>query len=91
VATKIAEVEDPGTASERERKPCNDRGFLWRLVSWWRFEQRGNDVVVELESASLSRDIPTVVKFLPGVSRYIRSTPRESLESVLTSIRKHVK
>ena len=91
VATRIAEVDDPGTPSEREKLPGNDRGFLWRLVSWWRFEQRGNDVAVELESASLSRDIPGVVRMIPGVSSYIRSTPRESLESVLASIRRHVK
>jgi hypothetical protein len=91
VATRIAEVEDPGESSEHEKKPGDDRGFLWRLVSWWRFEQKGRDVIVELESASLSRDIPAIVKFIPGLSGYIRSTPRESLESVLVSIRKYVK
>ena len=90
-ALKIAEIEDPGTASELERQPGNDRGFLWRLVSWWRFEQKGADVLIELESASLSRDIPTVIKFMPGISSYIRSTPRESMESVLTSIRDSMK
>jgi hypothetical protein len=89
-ATKISELENPGTPSERERPPGNDRGFLWRLVSWWRFEQRGSDVIIELESASLSRDIPAVVKYIPGVSGYIRSTPRESLESVLASIRQYM-
>jgi hypothetical protein len=90
VATKIAEIEDPGEKTERERPPGDDRGFLWRLVSWWRFEQSGDNVIVELESASLSRDIPSVIKFIPGISSYIRSTPRESLESVLMSVRKHV-
>lgn len=89
-ATKIAEIEDPGTPSEHEKAPGNDRGFLWRLVSWWRFEQKGNDVIVELESASLSRDIPFMVKFIPGLPSYIRSTPRETLESVLTSIRNNM-
>jgi len=90
-AVKIAEIEDPGTASEREGQPGNDRGFLWRLVSWWRFEQKGADVIIELESASLSRNIPTAIKFMPGISSYIRSTPRESMESVLTSIRNSMK
>jgi hypothetical protein len=90
VATKIAELDDPGMGSEREKPPGNDRGFLWRLASWWRFEQIGNDVIVELESASLSRDIPAVVKFIPGLGSYIRSTPRETLESVLISIRNNL-
>jgi hypothetical protein len=48
-------------------------------------------VIVEIESASLSRDIPTLIKFMPGVSSYINSTPRESLESVLISIRSIMK
>ncbi len=89
VATKIAELENPGTPSERERPPGDDRGFLWRLVSWWRFKQTPSGVIVECESASLSRDIPTLIKLLPGVSRYIESTPRESLESVLAGIRNY--
>lgn len=45
-------------------------------------------MVVEIESASLSRDIPIFVEFIPGVSSYIRSTPKESMESVLLSIRR---
>jgi hypothetical protein len=90
IATRIAEVADPGKPTEREKKPGNDSGFLWKLVSWWRFEQNGKDVIVELESASLSRDIPMFVKVIPGLIGYVRSTPRESLESVLTSIRKYM-
>jgi hypothetical protein len=89
VVTKIAELENPGTPSEREKTPGNDRGFLWKLVSWWRFKHVGGDVVIELESASLSRDIPAIIKFMPGISGYIRSTPRETLESVLASIRQN--
>ncbi len=89
IATKIAEIDNAGTPSEHELPPGNDRGFLWRLVSWWRFEETPRGVIVECESASLSRGIPTLVKLLPGVSSYIRSTPKESLESVLLSIRSH--
>lgn len=89
VATRIAEVDDPGTPAEREKPPGDDRGFMWRLVSWWRFEQTDRGVIVELESASLSRDIPTIVKLIPYLSNYIRSTPRESLESILRAIRNY--
>jgi hypothetical protein len=63
---------DAGTPSEHEQIPGNDRGFLWRLVSWWRFEQIGGDVVIELESASLSRDIPAMIKFMPGICDSLR-------------------
>ena len=91
IATKIAELDNPGTPKEQEKPPGNDRGFLWRLVSWWRFQQTEKGVIVECESASLSRDIPLIVKLIPGVAAYIRSTPKESLESVLASIRLHAK
>lgn len=91
VATKIAELADPGTPNEREKSPAEDRGYLSRLVSWWRFEQTDKGVIVECESASLSRDIPWIVSMIPGVASYIRATPRESLESVLSTFRKYVK
>ncbi len=90
-ATKIAELANPGTPNEREKSPAEDRGYLLRLVSWWRFEQTDKGVIVECESASLSRDIPMIVSLIPGVASYIRSTPRESLESVLSTIRQYVK
>ncbi len=91
VATKIAELADPGTPDEREKSPAEDRGYLSRLVSWWRFEQTDRGVIVECESASLSRDIPWIISVIPGVTSYIRATPRESLESVLSTIRQYVK
>ena len=90
-ATKIVELADPGTPDEREKTAAEDRGYLSRLVSWWRFEQTDKGVIVECESASLSRDIPMIISLIPGVASYIRATPRESLESVLSTIRQYVK
>jgi hypothetical protein len=86
IAVKIAELENPGTPQERERPIGEDRGFLWRLVSWWRFEESDNGVTIECESASLSRDVPAILAWIPLVGKYIRSTPLESLRSVLASI-----
>lgn len=86
IASKIAELENPGAPQEKERPIGEDRGFLWRLVSWWRFEETENGVIVECESASLSRDVPAILAWIPLVGKYIRSTPLESLRSVLASI-----
>jgi len=85
-ATRIAELEAAGSASERERLPGKDRGFLWRLHSYWRFSQTPEGVVVELETVSLSRGIPAAVRWL--VSSYLDSVPRESLEATLGPIRR---
>jgi hypothetical protein len=84
-ATRISEIEDPGTPREREKPAGEDRGFLWRLNSYWRFEQRPGGVVVELESISLSRGVPLALRWLIGP--YLDSVPRESIEATLVPIR----
>jgi hypothetical protein len=87
VATKIAEVERPGTPSERELPPGSDRGFLWRWNAYWRYEETPAGVIVECESVSLSRDMPSVIRYLVGP--LVESTARESMERTLTSMRAH--
>ena len=39
VATRIAELEDVGSAAEREKPIGRDRGFLWRLNAYWRYQE----------------------------------------------------
>ena len=85
-ATRIAEIENAGAAAESEKALGDDRGFLWRLNSYWRFEQAWGGVIVELESVSLSRGVPVAVRWLVG--RYLDSVPRESLEATLEPIQR---
>lgn len=85
VATRIAELDDAGKPREREKAPGDDRGYLWRLNSYWRFQQTAAGVVVECESVSLSRDIPWPVRFLAGP--FVRSVPRDSLDRTLSDMR----
>jgi len=85
VATKIAEVADAGTRSEREKPAGEDHGFLWRLNAYWRFEQMGDGVLIECESVSLSRSVPFVVR--PIVGPIANRIARESLERTLKSLR----
>ncbi|HEX7777997.1 MAG TPA: hypothetical protein VF424_02095 [Vicinamibacterales bacterium] len=84
-ATKIAEVESPGTSRERELEPGDDRGFLWRWNSYWRYEEVAGGVIAECESVSLSRDVPSVLSYVAGP--LIRSTARESMERTLATLR----
>jgi putative flippase GtrA len=85
VATKIAELADAGTPRERERPVNTDHGFLWRLNAYWRFEQVNGGVVIECESVSLSRDVPTLLR--PFVSGTVERIARESLEKTLINLR----
>ena len=56
--TKIAEVENPGKPDEREKPAGTGEGFLWRLNTDWRFEERDGGTWVECQASSLTRDVP---------------------------------
>ena len=84
-STRIAEVENPGTAKEREKPVGNDSGYMWRLDSYWRFWERDGGVYVQLEAISLTRDIPQGVGWL--IRPFIESVPRESLMFTLSRTR----
>jgi hypothetical protein len=84
-ATKIVEVADVNTPQERELPAGDDRGFLWRLNSYWRYEQVANGVIAECESITLSRSIPAVVRFV--VRPLVERTARESMTRTLVSLR----
>ncbi len=88
VAVKIAELENPNSAEEREKPQGVDRGFLWRLNSYWRYAQVDGGVLVECESVSLSRTVPTPLKLL--IRSSIHSTARQSMKRTLSSLRDHL-
>ena len=85
IATRIVELQDVNTPDEQEKPPDRDRGFLWRLNSYWKYEQRGDGVLVECESLTLSRDYPSFLK--PILGPIISSVARESMLRTLTSMR----
>ena len=87
-SSRVAELKDPGEASERALAAGEDRGFLWRLNSYWRFYETQEGVYVQCEAVSLTRDIPTGLGWLVG--RFVQSIPRESLEFTLQSTRSAV-
>jgi len=91
--TRVNEVENPGEPNEREKPQGNDRGFLWHLYTYWRFEERdagpdgaGAGVYVQCESVTLTRDIPVLLAWL--IKPFVTGVPRESLEGVLGATRK---
>jgi len=83
--TRIAEVEDPGTPKERVLPADTGYGFLWRLYSYWRFQERDGGVYVECRAISLTRDVPLGLGWI--IEPIIRKLPRESLISTLKATR----
>jgi hypothetical protein len=84
-STRIAEVADADTPNEREKPIGHDGGFLWRINSYWKFEEKGGGVYIECESISLTRDIPTGLGWL--IRPFVTSIPKESLEMTMGSTR----
>jgi hypothetical protein len=85
-STRIAEVENPGTAREHALPAGDDHGFLWRLDTFWRFEERDHGVYLEVEAISLTRSVPRLLS--PVVTPIVRQLPRESLEKTLLATRR---
>lgn len=86
VSTKIVEIEDAGTPDERALPQGRDRGFLWRINSYWRYEQVAGGVLVELESLTLSRAVPLGLGFV--VEPLIDRVARDSLSRTLDNLRR---
>ena len=87
-AVRIAEVEDAGKSDEREKPPGDDGGFLWRMETWWRMEERDDGVYVQSEVVSLTRDIPVVLSWM--IKPFVTSIPKETLTATLVATRRAV-
>jgi putative flippase GtrA len=64
-----------------------DRGFLWKLNSYWRYAQTPAGVIVELESLSLSRSVPALIR--PMAGPIISRIARESVARTLAAMKRH--
>ena len=82
-STHIWQVDQPGTARERRRTEGDDDGYLWRLNSYWSFEERPEGLLIECEAISLTRDVPAGLGWL--VMPIVESLPKASLEFTLTA------
>jgi hypothetical protein len=83
--TRIAEVENAESQSERIMPPDTGHGFLWRLYSYWRFEERDAGVVIECRAISLTRDVPFGLGW--AIEPIIQKLPKESLINTLEATR----
>jgi hypothetical protein len=82
-STRISEIDSPGTDKERALNPKEEHGFLWRLYTYWSYEERDEGLYLQIESVSLTRSVPSGLGWLIGP--FIESIPRESLEFTLRS------
>jgi hypothetical protein len=80
-STRISEIKSPGTSDERALTPEEEHGFLWRMNTYWSYEEKDGGLYMQIESVTLTRSIPTGLGWVIGP--FVESIPRESLEFTL--------
>jgi hypothetical protein len=80
-STRVDEIESPGTANEKALDANHEHGFLWRLNTYWSWEERDGGLYMQIETVSLTRSIPTGLGW--AIGPFINSIPRESLDFTL--------
>lgn len=83
-STRVTEVDSPGTPKEHALSPSDEHGFMYRLNTYWSYEERDGGLYLQVEAVSLSRSIPMGLGW--AVGPYVQSIPRESLEFTLKSV-----
>jgi hypothetical protein len=82
-SARISEIESPGTPRERALGPRENNGFLWRLNTYWSYEERDGGLYMQIETVSLSRAVPEGLGW--AIKPFVESVPKESLEFTLKS------
>jgi hypothetical protein len=88
-STRIQDIVNYGQPMERKLTPGTGSGFIWRLFSISRFEERDGGVYVELEVMVLSRCVPACLGWLvnPVVSRLSQNSLITSLSQTREAVR----
>ena len=73
-STQISEIGSPGTGAEHVLSSSQEHGFLWRLNTYWSYEERDGGLYMQIESVSLTRG-PFHSGSLGRLGRLWRSVP----------------
>lgn len=87
-STRVQEIQDYGDAGERELPPGVGHGYLWRVQTFSRLEERDGGVYIELEVIALSRDIPPALRWI--ADPIVRRASKGALLTSLGQTRKAV-
>ena len=82
-SARVAEIDSAGTSKERALSDAEEHGFLWRLNTYWSYEEANGGLYMQIETVSLTRSIPAGLGW--AIKPFVESVPRESLEFTLRS------
>ncbi len=83
--TQVQEIEDYGESGEHRLPDGQGNGFIWRLRSMARYEERDGGVYLELEAIALTRGVPTSLRWM--VNPVINHLSINSLTTTLRQTR----
>jgi len=90
-STRVQEVQNYGQADERMLAPGSGNGYLWRLHTITRYEERDGGVYIEIEAIALSRGVPVSLRWLisPVIARLsessVMASVRQTREAVIAA------
>jgi len=85
----LSKLSIQGKRSEKALPPDTGHGYLWRLNSYWTFQELDGGVYVECEAISLTRNIPSGLAWV--LEPIIRVLATESLANTLRATRAAVR
>jgi hypothetical protein len=88
-SVQVQEIEDYGRRSEHLLPVDTGSGFIWRLRSIARYQERAGGVYLELEVIALTRDIPSSLRWL--VNPILNRLSTNSLTTTLRQTREAVR
>jgi hypothetical protein len=91
--TRVQAIEDYGKPSERKDQVDQGPGYVWRLFTFTRLEQRDGGVYLEIETIALSRGIPFEFRWLikPLTERVPKETVALTLEATRGAVTNDIK
>lgn len=87
--SRVQQIEHYGQRDEQKLAPDEGSGYLWRLVSFARFEERDGGLYLELEVMGLSKDLPGSLRLL--LKPVIDHVPRQALTTKLDQTRQAIR
>jgi len=88
ISTRITQLQDPSKPDSADVPAGQDSGYLWRMNDYWRYEQKDGGVYMQVESISLSRDVPPLLWWL--VRGLIHHIARQTMADLLESNRRAI-
>jgi hypothetical protein len=87
-STRIAEVANQGKPDEHELPVGMDHGYMWRLNTYWRTEEKRGGVYLQIEVVALTRKFPLMLGWL--INPLIENIPRSTISGLLIKTRRAV-